>query len=191
MDIIDLTTLRSLVFHDHLHGRHFRFRMWTQAPNIQGPPFGVGQYKHACQPLDALQSHCLLPLEFLTPARAPRHDLRVAGLGLRETSLGTRDFLVHFLRGAAYFFIYPLQNLGQRQLHMLADALDFGQAFRARTSSTKGAKAFSLSQAVASGRVATGGRPSGAVVGLRLPRTSGSWRQGEPSLASSIVNSRS
>ena len=130
MDVIDLASPRALVLHNHPHGRRLSFRMRPQAPDIQGVAFGVGQDEHACQPLDSLQRHRPLPIEFIASALASLQYFRIPGFGLCEASLRTSDPILYFVCGTTDLFVDPLQNLGQRQLNVFADALDFGQAFR-------------------------------------------------------------
>ena len=168
VDIFDLTTLRGLVLHDHPHCRHLSFGMGAQAPDIEGLAFGMGQDQDAGEPLDALQGQCPLPIELIAPTVAACHDLGMAGFGLRQAALSTDYVVIPLLGGAANLLIGPLDNLRQGQFDVSLAMRSTSASRSARTSLIKGTKAFSLSQAVASGRAATDGRSPGVVAGTEI-----------------------
>ena len=60
-----------------------------------------------------LQCHRPLSLKLLSAPFAARQHFGMASLGLRETTLGSRDFLLHLHCGAADLVVDPLQDLGQ------------------------------------------------------------------------------
>ena len=93
---------------------------------------GCGSDEDAREPLDCLERERPLAIEVDPAALAAGKQLRMARLGLGESSLGAGELLLHVGRRAADLLVRALEQLGERKLDVGADPLDLGQAILAR-----------------------------------------------------------
>src|SRR6266851_3150769 len=91
----------------------------------------MGQNENAREPLDALQAERPLTIKFLAAPLPACHQRPMTILGLFQISSRAFDSSLSVFRETSDQLIFAIEKLGQRQLHVLGNALDFGGALAA------------------------------------------------------------
>lgn len=93
-------------------------------------PEARGEFRaFSAKPLHALEGEGALAFQFFEPARAAGGQFVVPEFGSLQPALRAAASGLHLERGAANLVVRPIQELCERPLHVVDDALNLGVAF--------------------------------------------------------------